>query len=134
MSRGMRGGKVSEGTRFLSDETRERDRERARAYKTRMRAADPIVQALKAQHDELVTEFGDLCGICGTSAKAGRRHAIDHDHATGLVRGLLCHRCNVALGGLGDSVEGLEAAIAYLQRHAANPGTRRWAGLKEDEG
>jgi hypothetical protein len=132
--RGMRGGKVSEGTRFLSEETREKDRERARAYKTRMRAADPTVQALKVQHDELVAELGEVCGICGTPPKAGRRHAIDHDHATGLVRGLLCHRCNVALGGLGDSVEGLQAAIAYLRRHAANPGTRRWAGLKEEQG
>lgn len=132
MNRSIRGGKVSEGTRFLTEETREKDRERARAYKTRLRAADPITQALKAQHDELIAELGPTCGICGQLPKPGRRLSIDHDHITGLVRGLLCPRCNVALGGLGDTIEGLEAALSYLRRHAANPGSRRFAGMEDE--
>ena len=43
---------------------------------------------------------------------------IDHDHSTGAFRGWLCRRCNVGIGLLGDSVEGLERAIRYLKRNA----------------
>jgi hypothetical protein len=128
MTRGMRGGKISEGTRFLSEETREKDRERARAYKTRTRSLDPIALALKAQHDELIAELGPECGICGQPAKPDRRLNIDHDHATGLVRGLLCHKCNAGIGLLGDGIEGLQAGIDYLRRYEANPNKRRFAG------
>lgn len=56
------------------------------------------------------------CAICGCDEdREGRRFAIDHDHDTGLVRGLLCTRCNVGLGYFSDSVEKLSAAIKYLE-------------------
>lgn len=40
---------------------------------------------------------------------------IDHCHATGRIRGLLCHNCNRALGLLKDSEENLKRAIEYLK-------------------
>lgn len=40
---------------------------------------------------------------------------VDHDHETGLIRGLLCHHCNTLLGHAKDSVDVLEAAIVYLK-------------------
>ena len=52
-----------------------------------------------------------LCAICHTPLKKAN---TDHDHATGLVRGLLCARCNRALGRFGDSLALLQAAVAYL--------------------
>lgn len=44
---------------------------------------------------------------------------LDHCHAKGVVRGLLCNSCNGALGVLGDTVEGLMRAVAYIERSEA---------------
>jgi hypothetical protein len=42
----------------------------------------------------------------------------DHDHATGLFRGWLCNRHNLALGGIGDTVDALRAGLRYLESKA----------------
>lgn len=59
------------------------------------------------------------CQICGVGLPSSnlkkKMIAIDHDHSTGLVRGILCTGCNTAIGKLGDSVEGLMRAVHYLQ-------------------
>lgn len=52
-----------------------------------------------------------LCAICGLPST---RLCNDHDHKTGLYRGILCWRCNNLLGGFGDSIERLLNAIVYL--------------------
>ena len=65
-------------------------------------------------HAALVAAHGGSCGIC---AKPMGRPCIDHDHVTGKVRGLLCHRCNIRLSGVED--DGFrQRALAYLARHA----------------
>jgi hypothetical protein len=65
-------------------------------------------------YDAFFVAQGGVCAICGRPATQIRL-LVDHNHNTGRVRGLLCYRCNTALGRLGDSVEGLERALAYLQ-------------------
>lgn len=54
-----------------------------------------------------------ICGIDGTGLK--KALAPDHDHKTGVVRGLLCCNCNQGLGRFHDSPTKLAAAIAYLE-------------------
>lgn len=56
---------------------------------------------------------GGGCALCGAKPK-NRRLDVDHDHRTGEVRGLLCHRCNRALPTWVDD-RWLIAAIEYLQ-------------------
>src|SRR5690606_456504 len=55
------------------------------------------------------------CGICGTHEKdLPKALCVDHDHVTGEVRGLLCTRCNRALGFLQDSFSTVQKAADYL--------------------
>lgn len=67
-----------------------------------------------ADYQALLDKQGGTCALCGVPPADGRRLAVDHDHVTGRVRGLLCQRCNGGLGALGDDVAGLQRAIAYL--------------------
>jgi hypothetical protein len=55
-----------------------------------------------------------LCGIHENEAPS-KRLVLDHDHATGRIRGLLCHHCNCGLGHFRDSPDLLATAIRYLQ-------------------
>ena len=59
---------------------------------------------------------GGRCYICQRANGSVRRLAVDHDHDTGLVRGLLCKPCNRnVLGHARDDIEYFERAITYLQ-------------------
>lgn len=64
------------------------------------------------QYLSLLALQGGTCALCPATPKA-RRLNTDHDHATGKVRGLLCHRCNRALPAW-IRVEWLQRAIEYL--------------------
>jgi hypothetical protein len=55
-----------------------------------------------------------VCAICGGINKSIRRLHVDHDHATKKVRGLLCSKCNVALGLLKDDAGLVMKAYQYL--------------------
>lgn len=70
----------------------------------------------------LMKKQNGKCAICG--ARQGHRScrgkvcrlAVDHDHQTGKVRGLLCNNCNRGLGRFHDSAEIVESALRYLKR------------------
>jgi hypothetical protein len=68
------------------------------------------------EYDAIVAAQDGLCRICRKTPNGRwKRLAVDHDHSTGRVRGLLCHACNAGLGHFRDSVESLRAAISYLE-------------------
>jgi hypothetical protein len=91
--------------------------ERARYHKNR----DRICSAqrfrkhgvTREQYDHMFNVQGGLCAICRCTPIYG----IDHDHTTGKVRGLLCGRCNAALGHFKDDISRLNNAILYLMKH-----------------
>ena len=71
-----------------------------------------------ADYEALVEKQGGRCACCGAT-EPGRGHVrwcVDHDHKTGQIRGLLCHRCNAGIGLLGDDLESVMRAVVYLQR------------------
>jgi hypothetical protein len=77
---------------------------------------------LSAQYKLLLEAQDGRCAICGALQGHRSRYgtvcrlAVDHDHKTGKIRGLLCNNCNRGLGRLKDSIENLEAALRYLKR------------------
>jgi hypothetical protein len=52
-----------------------------------------------ADYDTMLAKQGGVCKICGRGPQGDRLH-VDHDHATGKVRGILCVSCNTTLGKL----------------------------------
>lgn len=74
-----------------------------------------------AEYESLLLRQEGVCAICkqpprGQGKNASRLH-LDHCHLTGKVRGLLCRRCNPALGAFDDDIEKLQRAINYLRSH-----------------
>jgi hypothetical protein len=70
------------------------------------------------EYDIKAKEQDNLCAICKKPEAIGKNLAVDHSHATGNVRGLLCRACNYALGIFEDDILKLESAIAYLKKYS----------------
>jgi hypothetical protein len=66
-------------------------------------------------YDALLETQGGACAICLRPERVWNSLSVDHDHASGAIRGLLCHSCNVSLGHFGDSPDLLRRAAEYLE-------------------
>lgn len=99
-----------------------------------VQAARPRRRGLGAQFDQygadeamvasMFHEQGGACAACTRPVRimqlgAGPRAHVDHCHRTGVVRGLLCPRCNGWLARLDDDIDYLERLAAYLRRGEA---------------
>lgn len=70
------------------------------------------------QYNGILSEQNGKCAICGTNeCSSGKSFAVDHDHQTGKIRGLLCVNCNMGIGSMKDDVNIMKRAIAYLESH-----------------
>lgn len=67
--------------------------------------------------EKILREQGDRCACCRTAEPGKTGWHVDHDHQTGLIRGILCSNCNTGIGMLGDSLVGVERAALYLREH-----------------
>ncbi|WP_371946711.1 endonuclease VII domain-containing protein [Actinomadura monticuli] len=70
----------------------------------------------EAQVEEMIAEQGGVCVIC---LRAEPKH-VDHDHLTGLVRRVLCFKCNGGLGQFHDDPELMRLAANYLELRGAH--------------
>jgi len=69
----------------------------------------------KAEYDAMVKSQKGRCAICGDPPKTNL--AVDHDHTTGKIRGLLCTNCNLGMGHFRDDVDRLRIAVRYLEKN-----------------
>lgn len=67
------------------------------------------------EYNEKLAGQRGACAICERKNNGARRLAVDHDHDTGAVRGLLCNPCNTVLGLMSDNPLLLLAAANYLK-------------------
>ena len=72
-------------------------------------------------YGRLMESQSGRCAICRREMAdrrehSGRRASVDHHHGTGLIRGLLCHRCNMFVGLL-ENIALRDAAMRYLAEH-----------------
>jgi hypothetical protein len=71
----------------------------------------------KEAYEALKKKQKNRCAICrGKQVKGWKNLAVDHDHKTGKVRGLLCNRCNRVIGAMKDSPKLLWKAALYLRK------------------
>lgn len=73
----------------------------------------------EADYEALLERQNGVCAICGCKPDHERNNgrgvlAVDHDHDTLQVRGLLCGRCNMGIGLMDDNIDFLAASMAYL--------------------
>lgn len=91
-----------------------------RARKKALRSAAHGAHILKTygitseQYDQLYEAQGGTCYICQRATGATKKLSVDHDHATGYVRGLLCTTCNKILGHLRDDPKAARRVWTYL--------------------
>lgn len=75
------------------------------------------------EYDAMLLTQGGRCAICSTTDPGGAstrgNFHVDHDHATGRVRGLLCFKCNTTLAVWGDDEAGILRVLAYLRQASA---------------
>lgn len=75
------------------------------------------------QYIDMSNNQNNVCKVCGNEEKQNKRLAVDHDHnccdgafsCGKCIRGLLCSRCNKALGMINDDIDLLENFINYLK-------------------
>lgn len=71
-------------------------------------------------YDKMFMQQNGVCAVCGKTESSKnqyglRRLSVDHNHKTGKVRGLLCAKCNQAIGLFDDNVDYLLNAVEYLR-------------------
>jgi len=106
-----------------------------KAYLRAYRSKTPLIQKSRAlrdsfnlsldQYSEMLKAQNGVCAICNqpeTHMRNGKLKAlaVDHDHKSGAIRGLLCSDCNTGIGKLKDDHKVLQSAIQYLEK-SRNP-------------
>jgi hypothetical protein len=122
--------KNGDKVRTKSQAYRDANREAVRAWHRNNYAKDPDRQRAKnlqtkfgisvERYAEMLAAQNGLCAICAQPPNR-RRLAVDHDHQTGAVRGLLCERCNFALA-MAERPGWVDQATKYLGNHRNSEG------------
>lgn len=111
----MKNGAMLPGQRCYTHYHADKKRKSSRSHELRTQSVYGITGQ---DYKNLYAAQGGKCAICRKAKGRARRLAVDHEHKSGLVRGLLCSPCNYGLIGRYD-IEALKRAIEYLERPPA---------------
>lgn len=108
--KGCRCKKCKEANNIWQKDYHKRNPEKAVIYWRRRRfGIEP------EDYEFLLQQQNGVCAICGKLNSNKRPLALDHCHEVNRIRGLLCDKCNTALGLFNDSIKQLRFAITYLE-------------------
>lgn len=71
----------------------------------------------KGTYQRMIVKQKNRCAVCNKKESWNRRLSLDHNHKTNEVRGLLCHKCNSAIGFAQENTKILKLMIQYLQKY-----------------
>lgn len=114
--RSKKGDQIREGQRKYYQENKGKWKEQhlRKKYNLSVEDFNAIFVAQNGQCAICATTFNDA--FVGTRQREGKAH-VDHCHTTGKIRGLLCTKCNTALGLFDEDIVRLLNAIDYLKKH-----------------
>lgn len=99
---------------------------RLRILNSNAKAAGEIpLNATPEDVRDLWAKAGERCEVCGAADSGERSLSIDHDHQSGQLRGVLCAKCNSAIGMAGDSPERLRQLADYIESSRISGGKVR---------
>jgi hypothetical protein len=97
------------------------EQKQRRAEITRRSLLKKLYKLSPEDYDEMLCRQNGLCAVCKTDDAGGRHGSgtfmVDHDHGTGRVRALVCTRCNLVIGALGDDAALARRIADYLETH-----------------
>lgn len=110
---------IVSGVRSPRCHTHDRQVKRLAKAGGRERRVQKVYGLQPGEYGRIYLLQGKVCAICRRATGATRALSVDHDHKTGLVRGLLCRPCNDLLGHLRDDPEAAARIISYLRNPPA---------------
>ena len=101
----------------LKDKLKAREPERKAAILNARRLREYGIST--EDYEKMLKQQNYTCLICGGTKmnKSRKKLCVDHNHKTGVTRGLLCNGCNTIIGMTDEKIETLENCIAYLKMH-----------------
>lgn len=112
--------RTKESSESFKEYARQYQKEYRKSHKGQRRIKDSYLRKHFGisfdDYDKLFRKQNGLCAICDEREANDYSLAVDHDHKKDKIRGLLCQKCNQALGLFKDSTDLLAKAITYLQR------------------
>jgi len=94
------------------------ERKKSEKYKKYARNYESLKRygITREQVQKLLEMQEGKCAICSVQEPGNKNGwCIDHCHVSGKLRGILCHGCNVGLGGFKDNIVSLQAAVEYIK-------------------
>jgi hypothetical protein len=117
---------INKHLKIASKKYRQRNKRKVKAYYKKHRERyktyfrkDNLLRNYKLteeMYNTMLSNQLNLCALCHKDFE-GKTPTVDHDHKTGVVRGLIHRKCNSLLGYAGDDISILQLGIDYLQKH-----------------
>jgi len=113
---------VNEKLRLLRQQPEFKVREKARRETPEARAKAKAYHLYRNygitwdEREAMIVCQGSVCAVCGSAEWGHMGPLVDHDHKTGEVRGIVCHKCNIGIGLIGDNLERAKSVVDYLEK------------------